>query len=156
MKDVRPAIRQILLDDPTVAGLVGSLRIYPTNLPQGIQQPSIVCSMVSEDTHYHMQGASNLVSSRYQISAWALTADLSVELADAAKDALSGFRGDVGYGSNSPLIYVTVQGIFHDQGGDGDAYDSTSKMYARRRDYSIWFAEFATPPVLITLPFVVE
>lgn len=154
MKDVRPAIRQILLDHPTVAGLIGSSRIYPTNLPQGVQQPSIVYSMVNEDTSYHMQGASNLVSSRYQIDAWATTADLSAELADAAKDALSGFSGDVGYGSNSPQTFVTVQGIFQDQGRDD--YDATAKLYVRRRDYFIWFTEFSTPPVLLTLPLVVE
>ena len=39
--------------------------------------------------------------------------DGSVSLADAVHDLLSGFRGVVEYGSNSPPDFVKFQGIFH-------------------------------------------
>jgi hypothetical protein len=140
MKDIRPAIRQILLNNATVSGLVGGSRVYPILLPQGITSPSVVYFLVTEDTTYNMRSSDNLISARYQIDGWALTADLSAQLGDACFDALSGFRGVVAYGSNSPQSTVNIHGVFHDIGRD--EYDSTAKLFARRRDYFFKFAEY--------------
>lgn len=144
MKDIRPALRSILIADAAVAATVSSgnspdlYRIYPGVLPQGITLPSIVQNLISEVMGYIMQGDDGLMQARIQVDAWALTQDLAVSLASKVYDKLSGFSGTVTYGSNSPQDSVVVRAIFHDQGRDD--YDSASKMYVRRRDYLIWYA----------------
>ena len=140
MKDIRAAIRRILLDDAAVSALVGGSRVYPSILPQGQTLASIVYTLRTEDTDYHLAGPSNLVSARYQVDAWAQTADAAVQLGDAAHDALSGYRGVVAFGSNSPQTQITIHGIFSDFGGDD--YDATAKLHNRRRDFFVKFAEF--------------
>jgi hypothetical protein len=143
MKDVRPAIRAILLADPLVNAAVTSggtqPRIYPVILPQGITAPSLVQNLISETTGYHMQGDDGLMTSRTQIDAWATNPDDAVHLAGLVFDCLSGYTGIVAFGSNSPQSNMTVRGIFQDQGRD--EYDSDSKMHVRHRDFMVWYVE---------------
>lgn len=139
MKDIRPAIRQILLNDPTLNAYVGGTRIYPVLLPQGVTAPSVVQNLITEASDYHTQGPSGLGAARVQIDCWALTADQSVVLGDMVHDELSGFSGIVTWGSNSPPSDLLIRGIFKDQGRDD--YDPVSKLYSRRRDFMVWFSE---------------
>lgn len=137
MKDIRSALRAILLGDSTISTAIDASRIYPGILPQGVTQQSIVYTIVGEDSDYNMQGSSHLARDRIQLDCWAQTVDAAVVLANLVKDELSGFRGTVSYGSNSPQDSVVIHAVFHDQGRD--EYDSTAKLHARRRDYFIWY-----------------
>lgn len=137
MKDIRAALRSILLADTAVSAAIGGVRIYPSTLPQGVTLPSLVQNLISEDMGYHTQGDDGLMAARIQIDAWALTPDLAVSLADLVFDRLSGYSGTAGYGSNSPQNTMTVRGAFLSQGRE--SYDSASKMYARQRDYILWY-----------------
>lgn len=142
IKDIRPALRAYLLGDSEIAATVtaGSVtRLYPILLPQGITLPSIVYSLITEGTDYHMQGPSGLVQVRMQIDCWALTADAAVALANLVKDRLSGLRGTVAFGSESPQEEIIIRGVFHDQGRDD--YDPIPKLYRRQCDYLIWFLD---------------
>lgn len=140
MIDVRAALRAVLLADAAVAAIVGA-RVYPAILPQGVTQPSVVQSLISEETDYHMQGPSGLASMRVQVDAWALDQDDAVELAGAVKDVLSGFRGEVSFGSASPQSEAEVKGIFAVAARDD--FDATAKMHRRSRDYEVWYYERA-------------
>jgi acyl-CoA synthetase (AMP-forming)/AMP-acid ligase II len=100
----------------------------------------VVYSLATEDTTYHNHGSDNLMSSRYTIGSWAQSADAAAQLADACYDVLSGFRGVVSYGSNSPQSQVMIYGVFLDLGSDD--YDNTAKLHVRRRDYFFRFAEY--------------
>ena len=91
MKNVRKAIYELLRDDAAVAAIVAN-RIYPISLPQGITSPSVVYTMITEDTDYNMQGSSGLVQARMTIDAIALSQSAAFDLADAAKNVLSGFQ----------------------------------------------------------------
>lgn len=139
MKDIRPALRAILLADSGVLAAVGggSGRIYPGVLAQGVTAPSIVQNLITEGSNYHMQGDAGLMQARIQVDCWALTQDLAVSLAGLVFDVLSGRSGTIAYGSDSPQRSVIVQGVFHDQGRDD--YDPVTGMFARRRDYIIWY-----------------
>ena len=133
MKDIRPALRQYLLDDPTVSGLVGGVRIHNTRLPQDQVSPSIVYVKVSETGDYHMQGDSGLGQVRMQVDAWAQNADAATELANAVYDRLSGARDTVTVGSD----FVNIRGSFLANGRDD--YDAVAKLYRVSRDYIIWY-----------------
>lgn len=134
MKDLRPALRALLLADASVSALVGGARVYAGLVPQGVTSPSVVQNLISEGSDYHMAGSSGLGQARVQVDCWATTPDAAVALANAVMDLLSGYRGTVGPDA------VVIRGVFHDQGQD--VYDDTAKMHTRRRDYLIHFAQF--------------
>lgn len=138
MKDIRAALRTFLLADVDISALVGGTRVYPIQLPQGGTE-GIVQNLISEQTDYHMQGPSGLVQARIQVDCWDATADDAVTLANMVKDRLSGHKGVIAYGSDSPQDEITVHGIFAEQGQD--AYDDVAKLHTRRRDYLIWYWE---------------
>lgn len=137
--DIRPALRAYLLADSGIAALVGD-RIYHIKMPQGVTQPSIVFNRISGQGDHHMQGASGLNRPRIQIDCWAKSsADAAVALANLVKERIDGFKGSVGYGSNSPQDSVTVQGVFFES--ERDDYDSDSEFYRVSHDYLIWYEE---------------
>jgi hypothetical protein len=142
--DIRAALRERLLGDSTINTLVGGVRIYPGIVPQGINQaaasqPALVQNLITEQTDYHMAGASGLVSMRVQIDAWAKTPDEAVDLANRAKDRLSGFSGTISWGDTTPQSSVSIQGIFAENARDD--YDDLAKMHRRGRDFIIWYGE---------------
>jgi hypothetical protein len=139
MKDIRPALRALLLGDVTVSGLVGGIRIHSVRLPQGQKTASIVYNRITEQTDYHYAGGSGLAQARFQVDSWATTQDAAVVLANAAYDRLSGFGGILDYGSNSPQDQILINAIFMDQGRED--FDSVAEMYRMSRDYIIWYAE---------------
>lgn len=139
MKDIRPALRALLLGDATVSSLVGGVRIHNIRMPQGQKTASIVYNRISENGDYHMAGPSGLAHARFQIDSWALTADAAVALGNAVYDRLSGFRGPITWGSNSPVDQIEINGIFLDQGRED--FDEVSELYRLSRDYIVWYAE---------------
>ena len=138
MKDIRHAIYRLLADDPTVNGLCGG-RIYPVQLKQGVRDPSIVYHRITGLFDYQMSGPSGLVQNLIQIDSVATGNDAASNLANAAHDRLTGFRGEVITVSGSPQEIVTVHGIF--QTSDRDVFDTVTQMFAVQRDYQVWFWE---------------
>lgn len=134
MKDIRPALREFLLGDSTIVGLVVA-RVFPTVLPQGTKLASIVYTRISGAGDYHMQGASGYVRPRIQIAAWAKDPDAAVTLANAVKTRLDGYSGDMGSGSN----LVKVQGVFLLD--EREMYDDQVQMFGVMRDFAIHHAE---------------
>jgi hypothetical protein len=130
MKDIRPAIRSILLADTNVSTMVGGLRIFPMTMPQGIIDPSVVYHRITEVGDYSMEGDTGLLLARLQIDSWGQKADLASQLAGFVHDVLSGFRGIDGT--------VNIQGIFLLTGRED--FDSVAKMYRVSRDYETWYS----------------
>lgn len=144
--DIRPGLRAYLLADAGIAVLIDSgasaqnrYRIFPGQLPQGERRASIVYQEISSVGDHTNEGPSHLARPRYQITAWAETQDQAVALALLAKDRLDGYRGDITWGSNSPIDSVTVRGVFFDS--SRDLFDADAKLYGKASDYIIWFAE---------------
>lgn len=138
MKDIRKAIRALLLADPVVNSLSGG-RIYPVQLPEGVRLASVVYHRVTGLFDYEMDGPSGLVQNLIQIDSVAVGNDEATNLANAVHDALTGFRGEVPFGSASPQESITVHGIF--QTNDRDIFDSITKMMAVQRDFQVWYWE---------------
>ncbi|MCK1541444.1 DUF3168 domain-containing protein [Bradyrhizobium sp. 179] len=134
MKDIRPALREFLLGDSAIVALVVA-RVYPVVLPQGTKLASVVYTRISGEGDYHMQGASGYVRPRVQIAAWAPTVDGAATLANAVKNRIDGYSGEMGTGSN----IVRVQGVF--QAVEREMYDDIVQMYAVMRDFFIHYEE---------------
>ncbi|WP_036010737.1 tail completion protein gp17 [Bradyrhizobium yuanmingense] len=132
MKDIRPALRTLLLGDAGVAALVAD-RVYPIRLPQGVKVASVVYTRISGDTDYKMEGASGYARSRMQVAAWAPTADAATALANKVKDCLSGFTGAVG----NPSVFI--QGAFCTD--ERELYDDVVQLYGVMRDYFVHHEE---------------
>jgi len=135
IKDIRPALRAFLLADPQIAAMVGGQRIFPLRLPQGIREPSIVYARITGLGDHHMQGASGLTRPRFQIDAWAKSADDATRLADLVKARIDGYRGPMTVASET----VAVQGVFFDT--ERENYDGTAELYRVGRDYVFWLEE---------------
>jgi hypothetical protein len=133
VKDVRPALRAFLLDDPTVNGMVGGVRIHHSRLPQNQIEPSVVFNRVSETADYHMQGDSGLFQTRMQIDSMAQSADSANSLAGAVYDHLTGHQGTVTFDSDE----MRVHAIF--MANTRENYDDVSRMYRVSRDFLIWY-----------------
>lgn len=131
MKDIRSAIRDLLLANPTVSGLVDGFRVHHQRLPQDQVDPSIVYNRISDIEDYNMAGSSGLVTIRMQVDAWAQDSDLAANLSNAARDVLTGARGVIG------TDQVDVNGVFVI--GGRDDYDEVTKLYRASRDYNIWY-----------------
>lgn len=138
LADIRPGLRTLLLSNSDIATMIGA-RIYPIILPQGVRENSIVYNRVSDIESYHFTGPSGLIVTRMQIDAWSPTIDGASALADLIKDCVSGFKGQLAYGTSSPTDYVNVQGIFMLH-GDED-YDAQADLFRRRRDYNIVYGD---------------
>ena len=135
MKDIRLAFRTLVLSDPIVNSLCGG-RMYTVQLEQNQRSPSLVYLRVFGFSDYHMLGDSGLRRVSMQLDAWATKHDASVSLADAAYDAISGFRGRVEYSSD----YIDIRGSF--ESNERDLFDDVTQMYRMSRDYTIFYAAF--------------
>lgn len=139
MKDIRLALFSFLMADSGIYAAVegnktrqqGGSRIFPIKLPQGTKTASIVYTRISGAGDYHMEGESGLSMPRYQIDAWAPTADAATALANLIKDRISGYRGVMGTGPAA----VTVQGVF--MADEREDYDDAVQMSRMSRDYFI-------------------
>jgi len=135
LKDFPPALRAFLLADATLSTAVGTSRIYPGEMPQGVTLQSLVYQEISNQGDHHMEGASGLSRPRYQVTAWAPTRDAARALALLAKERLDGYRGVMGSGGAA----VTVNGVFFES--SQDMKDDVAKLFGRAMDFFIWFDE---------------
>ena|SRR4026207_1493356 len=130
LSDIRPALRSFLLADVNISAVVAD-RVFPLVLPQGQTQPSIVYSRISGIGDHTTSGPSGLARPRFQIDAYAQSADDADALALMIKSALDGFAGLMGT--------ITVQGVFYETERD-DFYPEIN-MHRASRDYFIFFEE---------------
>lgn len=133
MKDIRIALRTLLLADPAVNALVGGFRIHNVRMPQDQVEPSLVFVKVSETGDYHLMGDSGLGQMRMQLDAWSQNADLSTELSNAVYDRLSGARETVNFDSQ----FINLRGAFVVNGRDD--YDDVAQLFRASRDYIVWY-----------------
>ena len=128
-----------MIDDVAIRAVVED-RVFPIRLPQGERRASVVYQRISAVGDMTMQGPVSLAQLRFQIDCWSVLTDRAATLANLVKARLNGFQGQVGYGANSPVDRVRIQGIFFDS--EREFYDDTNGMYRVSRDYIVWFDEF--------------
>lgn len=124
-------LRAFLLADSAISTAVGNARVYPTNLAQGQREPSIVFTLVSEQTIRASLRSTGLVFARVQVDCWAATHAAAASLALLVKERLDGYRGQMGG--------AVVQGIFSEAASYN--YDAAATLYRVSRDYFIDYEE---------------
>lgn len=99
-------LRDFVLADPTVAGLVGT-RMWPVRLPQKPTLPALVYQRISGVRIENLRGPASAAEPRYQIDAWAVTVAGAQELGAAVRRRLEAYVGQ--WTSNgSPVVTVGV------------------------------------------------
>lgn len=87
------AIRAILMQDPTVGGLVGA-RIYPVTMPDAPTYPLLVLTKATGLGEYDLAGDAGIESARIQVDCHVDTgASDCITLKAAVRRKLSGFKG---------------------------------------------------------------
>lgn len=132
------AIKELLLEDSGITLLVGD-RVYPEVLPQAVTYPAMTFQIISGQSHYHMQGPSELAASRVQFDLYAETKDKLIELKRVFMRLMSGFH-------NAAVRPGIIQGAFRDnEFGDVEgAIDRTNKVRRNTFDFIIWHEESYT------------
>jgi hypothetical protein len=101
------ALRKLMVDDGTVAGLV-STRIYPLfNVPQNTKLPYITYYRSGDSHVYHLLGESGLIQADIELDIFATTDSSMRSLADAVRLAIAGVTGTVTVGSDSVVLLET-------------------------------------------------
>lgn len=123
---------QYLLDDGTLAGLVGE-QVRWQFLPQGSDLPAVALHRISGVRNYTNSGPSDLVESRVQIDSWGRTYAEALAVSRAVRARLSGLR--------EQLSGVDFQGAFIDQ--ERHEYDPEAQERVHRvsQDFQIWHSE---------------
>lgn len=111
-----------------------SNRIYSAPLPEGVTLPALTYFRINGAPTYSHGGSSNLVSPRYQIDAWALTAASRSAVSAEVVAALSGTKGLFGD--------KTAQASFANDPGS-DFYEADTQRYQRMMEFEIYHAEDA-------------
>ena len=138
--DIRPALKVLLLSNSELSTMIGGNRIYPGKLPQGLMPTAaVVYNEISNEGDYTLDGPSGLARPRYQVDGWAKLADDAHRLGLLIQETLTGYKGTVSFGSNSPQSSVVVRGIFMES--SRSIWDDPSGLYGSSKDFIIWFAE---------------
>jgi len=129
--DIGEAIRDILIKNSTVAGLVGS-RVYPVLLPQRPVFPAVTYQRISGTSDMALTGATGLSHPRFQVDVWSATYSATQALADAVREALNNYSGTVG----SVVIGSVVLQAERDQ------YETDPvALFRVIMDFNIWHKE---------------
>jgi len=133
------AVRRQLLDDPTVAAIVGD-RIYPLTIPQGEPLPVITYSVVATDEDNQEGDADTLARARVQLDCWATTYKQANDLARAVRLALPTTTGAIGSGTNR------VEGVSIIPIETGrQLYEPDTGYYRVMLEFYVWYPVTVTP-----------
>lgn len=106
-------LRQLLLGDATIAGLVGA-RVHWQRRPQGMPLPAIVLTAVSRTDEPTLDGPTSPVDRRVQVDAYATTYADAKTLERAVISRLHGFRGTRGNIHFLAVFLVTARDLPED------------------------------------------
>lgn len=125
------AIRQLLLTDATLAGLVDSERIYSQRRWLDTAPPAIILSRISTNPTIHKGSVSNLDRVRIQVSIYAESPAVADQMGALVRSVLDRYSGTQ---TVSAVDYVFDLIRFEDESDD---YDDSAKINYKRQDYFV-------------------
>lgn len=136
---IETGLRSHLINDATVAGLVATSdsppahRVHPLRLPQGFALPAVSYQRVSADRrHTITDGPTGWAWTRFQVDCWANTYTSVRDLAEAVRQALDGYKGDIGGENHVGGIYIE---------GERDLFEEDLEIYRVSLDFLIPYIE---------------
>jgi RNase P/RNase MRP subunit POP5 len=112
-----------------VTALVGQ-RVYPEQLPQKPTLPAITYSQVSAVRVRDLSGPAGKARRRISFSCWATTHDMAHQVADALRQSIDPFYGDMHGASIHSIILENEFDLFEEETG-------TVGLYRVIQDYII-------------------
>jgi len=112
-------------------------RVYPLVAPYTPTYPHIVFTVFGEGRDHSMSGATGLVDLTMQVDVWASSITSRVAIAEALRNKLDGFRGDMGT-ENLDVRNCTLQNKeqFFEKDTEGG-----NTFYRVSMDFLIWHTE---------------
>ena len=126
MSIIEEAIRDKLLDDSAVSGLVGT-RIFANELPQKPTYPALVYEKVDAERDFTMEGPSGFVITTIEIKAYAKSKSGVKDLETKIRQALNG--------KTAIVLGVKIQGIFLEN--EGDDFDEDLDLDITIQEFSV-------------------
>lgn len=126
--------------DAGVSAIVGA-RVYSNAAPESATFPLIVFEVDSAAHEHHAGGAAGLVSASVDIECYEEGATLVSTLADAVRNSLQGFNGDLGA--------LRVTGVFLDNEFDEVIQRPTghpTTIYRTTLEFTMWHRETIPSP----------
>lgn len=127
---IETALRAQLAASPVAALVVG--RIYPLRLPQLGTLPALTYQRISTVRARSQTGPSGLATVVFQIDCWAHTFDECRVLAAAVRQALDGFRGQLG--GLVPCGSASIE-------SELDLYEPEADLYRTTLQVEVWHEE---------------
>lgn len=138
---IESALYSYLSTKASVTAVVG-IRIYPQVAPDSAAYPFITYNVTNEQHDHSMGGATGLANPSIQIDVWAETVANRVAIAEVVRNALDGFRGNMGTENlNIRNCFLQNRSNFNESDGEGK-----TPIYRSSMDFSIWHVE--TVPTL--------
>jgi hypothetical protein len=121
-------LRTKILAASAVSALIGT-RVYPDLIPQDVTYPCANVVLVGGTEEATLaSGTCGLADSRVQINAWAVTRLGALELADAIREAIIGYKGTTG---------TTVFGCIKLEGTFRSFYEDDVKVWQVQQDFIV-------------------
>lgn len=109
-----------------------STRIYPLTIPQKVQYPAVVVTIIANEPSDTKTEASTLDAWRVQIDSYAATALLAQQLDSAIRTAIDRFRGTVTVTGDAAYF---VDGIRYEN--TNEIMEPEKDIFRRSTDYQI-------------------
>lgn len=135
LANVGVGLRTLMLANGTISSAVGGQRIFPTIMPQGETNDSIVYTRITEFEGMTFEHSTGLPTARYQIDCWSESFDDATTLANMVKELLCGFSGRVDYTGD----HVDIQLI--ELANAREDYDGATFMYRVSKDYFVIYED---------------
>ena len=101
---IGPAIRQVLLETPPIAALVGD-RVRPLSVAQLERRPFVVYSATGENRGMTLTGPAQHTKPSLEVTSYADSYDGCQQLADQVKSKLAGLSQDTDHGNIRVCIF---------------------------------------------------
>ena len=142
------AFKDLLLACDAVTNLIVK-RLYPNQAPQTVldEDPDSYCVYfaVSDVNDHHLTGPSTISRARFQVDAYARTYIAAHEIAEAIRESIDGFTGEVS-GANGSMMLKHV--ALEDRRDGYEQGDSTESGWHRvSLDFVFWHT--ATLPITV-------
>jgi len=132
---IEQSLYQYLSGIEAITNIVGT-SIYHHHLPQSAEFPVLTFQLISSRHEHDLLGAAGIVTARYQVDCWSYSLSEAATMAEAVRQALQGFSGDM---EDTEILFIVLddQNNLDEAPKDG----SDNWLYRREQDYLIKYRE---------------